>query len=157
VVKAGRGNDVVFLWEGDDLARGQGGNDEILAGDGADQVWGNGGRDTLMGEGGSDMLNGGGGHDRLDGGADDDVLTGGNGRDTFVFHLGGALDRITDFDGPRDTIELDLALGVANFGDVAGVAVQQGADLLLDFGGGDGLLLEGTVLGDLSASDFVFV
>ena len=155
-VHAGSGNDTVFTGAGDDIVKLGSGHDRLWLGDGNDNAQGNGGNDLMHGEGGDDCLDGGGGKDTLDGGTGNDELTGGRGRDTFVFSTGYNTDTITDMES-RDTIELDTALGVSSFGDLAGIASQNGADLVLSFAGGDQLILEDTALADLSASNFDFV
>ena len=101
---------------GNDRIRGRAGNDRLVGKGGNDQLFGQRGDDVLIGGKGSDLLNGGAGKDRLLGRAGDDVLvgskgiddlTGGNGKDLFVFNSlmeGG--DRITDFSGTNDLIDL---------------------------------------------------
>jgi serralysin len=100
-------------------------------GSAADRIIGNEVANQLSGNAGDDVLIGGGGAD---------TLAGGSGADTFVFtaigdSTSGARDRITDFTGGSDRIDLsaidaDLAIGgdqaftqVARFGGRAGEAV----------------------------------
>ncbi len=69
--------------------------------------------DRLTGDAVRNRLEGGAGNDLLDGGAGADVLAGGTGRDAFLFSTalgGGNVDRLTDFDPVRDTIQLDSAI-----------------------------------------------
>ncbi|CAN5186567.1 hypothetical protein BH10PSE4_BH10PSE4_10700 [soil metagenome] len=77
-----------------------------------------------FGNGLANVLTGGTGGDTLDGGAGTDVLTGGLGADHFRFDGPGlGQDRITDFDGAQDIIELSSAgFGIANLADVSLVA-----------------------------------
>lgn len=83
------------------------------------KLYGLGGNDTLIGGGGADTLLGGIGNDLLRGGAANDTLTGGDGADKFRFDtaLSSNVDRITDFSGVFDLIQLEkdvftkLALG----------------------------------------------
>ncbi len=175
IVDAGAGDDAVFLWDGNDQAAGGTGNDTLFGeagndklkgqqgadyidgGAGNDVVKGGGGKDQLFGGDGNDKVKGGGGHDLIAGGDGVDILTGNGGRDTFAFNLGDDQDTIKDFDGTRDKIQLDDDLGVTDFADVMGVAGQVGADVLIDFGNGDTLTLEDTLLASLEANDFVFV
>lgn len=107
VLKGGKGNDRI---------RGKAGNDRLVGKGGNDQLFGQRGDDVLIGGKGNDLLNGGAGNDRLLGRAGDDVLvggkgidalTGGNGKDLFVFNnLMEAGDRITDFSGTDELIDL---------------------------------------------------
>jgi Ca2+-binding RTX toxin-like protein len=76
-------------------------------------ISGNNGVNSLGGGGGNDTLWGYGGNDTLIGGAGKDTLIGGTGNDTFLFaggDFGGATtvtaDRITDFTGGQDKIDL---------------------------------------------------
>ncbi|MEO1324157.1 MAG: calcium-binding protein, partial [Pseudomonadota bacterium] len=173
------GNDTIFLWDGDDLARGGRDDDSIFGENGNDKLWGQQGHDYLDGGAGDDILKGGGGHDQLfgsdgndtlkggggrdilAGGDGNDTLTGNNGRDTFIFSLGDDVDTITDFDVTRDTIELDadllgLTASTATAADVLSVANQVGNDVVIDFGNGDSLILEDVQLTTLAADDFSF-
>ena len=112
----GRGADVLDGGTGADTLLGRLGRDALGGGRGRDDLDGGGGADRLSGGGGNDVLAGGGGRDRIDGGrgADTiaggggrDVLTGGAGRDVFVFGQDGrGVDRITDWQGRLDAIDL---------------------------------------------------
>ncbi len=156
IVSLGGGNDIAYLGGGNDNARGGGGADIINGDDGDDCIEGGGGADTLNGDGGQDTLLGGGGHDRIHGGVGNDVMTGGRGRDTFVFIADDQEDIITDMES-RDKIELDTALGVSTFTDLAGITAQIGTTMVFRFLSGDNLVIEDTTLADLSASNFDFV
>jgi Ca2+-binding RTX toxin-like protein len=167
-----------------DVLSGDGG-DNILAGDlGNDQLSGGAGNDTLYGDGrvtvdthgtggsgpivtyvdvgdlpfpdpsGNDVLNGGKGDDTLWGGGGDDVLTGGKGNDLFGFGPGDGDDRITDFEKNKDTIFFHGISGVDDFGDLTFTKV--GNDVLISWGTGDSILLEGVKLNQIHASDFMF-
>ena len=46
-------------------------------------------------------------------------------------------------------------LGVTDF--TLGAATQVGADVVIDTGSGNSILLTGVTLGDLDANDFIFV
>ncbi len=140
-----------------------------------DQLGGNRGDNRLDGGDGNDVILGASGNDLLDGGAGADTLSGNSGNDTFVFAAGAAADSITDFDAVgNDMIDATgqgfdtladfqaLAgssgdLNVVDAGDAApGITVSStggGADLLLDFGGGDQLTLLG--VSELQEDDFV--
>src|SRR5262249_23959399 len=117
------------------------------------------GNDTLNGGAGNDIIAGSAGVDVLDGGAGTDQLTGGTENDTFVFRSGYGHDTVTDFHGgvgPSDQVLLTGFAGVDNFAAVLSHATQQGTDVLLDFGGGDQLVLQNVVLATLAADDFRF-
>jgi Ca2+-binding RTX toxin-like protein len=77
------------------------------------ELEGNDGDNQLDGAAGNDEITGGTGDDTLDGGQGKDMLEGGSGDDTFVFAdplNTGNVDRIEDFVGVDDTIELDNAI-----------------------------------------------
>lgn len=85
--------------------------DDILFGQGQDTIFGLGGNDTIYGGALNDNLDGGNGNDILIGGTGRDIMTGGAGADTFVFSIGDSgtgrsADRILDFDGTVDQIDL---------------------------------------------------
>jgi Ca2+-binding RTX toxin-like protein len=96
----------------------------------------------------------------LEGNAGDDTLTGGGGNDSFVFRHGYAHDTITDFHGgagPSDAIALSGFGNVTSFADVLSHATQVGADTVIDFGGGDQLVLQNVLKSGLVADDFRFI
>jgi len=79
--------------------------------DGAYAFTGGAGNDHLEGGAMADTLRGGGGSDVLTGGQGIDTLSGGAGADTFVYRAavdsaGTAADRIADFDGDSDHVDL---------------------------------------------------
>lgn len=121
-----------------------------LSGDeGNDRLLGGGGNDRLFGDAGNDRLFGDGGNDRLNGGLGNDILKGGGGADQFSFVARGGRDIIEDFAvNQRDTLLLDDALwkaaGALRIGQVLSKFAEVTKDgVLLDFGGGNSLLLEG--------------
>lgn len=139
---------------GDDTIDGLNGNDTIRGGNGKDTLDGGRGNDTVLGDGGKDKIVGGNGSDILKGGLGNDVLNGTKGsldkmwgqggRDSFIFRDGFGYDRIMDFEDDFDTIRLDDNLWVGN------LTVQQvldqfatdtGDNILLNFGGGEKLLI----------------
>ena len=75
----------------------------------------------------------------MDGGAGDDILTGGAGDDVFVAAPGGGADVLADFGQGLD--RLDLRAFHDRLGGL-GIA-RTGADTLLQFAGGDSILLLG--------------
>lgn len=96
---------------------GNGGANVIDGLGGDDWIDGRVGNDTLNGGPGNDLIRAGFGADRVNGGPGNDRLTGDTGPDTFVFDsaLNGRfnVDRITDFEVARDTIELDQTVFAA--------------------------------------------
>jgi len=110
VLWGGDGKDVIKGKGGEDIIRGDNGND-VLNGNGKDDLLIGGlGNDILRGGRGADVLDGGNGDDTLMGGIGRDRLVGGAGADTFVFKVGWAVDRISDFEDDVDTIRLDSSL-----------------------------------------------
>ncbi len=164
-LNGGAGNDRLNGGGGNDVLNGGTGNDFLKGGARRDLLNGDEGDDLLVGNNFNDTLNGGAGDDRLFGGGDNDILTGGTGNDflragtgsdTFIFADGDGQDTINDFEARNDAEQIDLSgvSGVSDFGDVD--ATQQGGSVLLDFGGGDSILLERVDLADLDQNDFVF-
>lgn len=141
VLQGGAGDDVV--WGGGGLVPGADAGDWIDGGEGSDFVHGNQGDDTVLGGLGADVVHGGQGADRLEGedGADtlsgdqgDDVLIGGAGADRFLVFAGGGVDRILDFDVQEgDRLHLDAGLSYT--------LRQDGADTIVDLGGGQRVVL----------------
>ncbi|TBX24712.1 beta strand repeat-containing protein [Nioella sediminis] len=98
--------------------------------DGANSLVGNEGDNLLVGRDGADTLSGGDGDDTLNGGADEDL---------FIYS--GGADVIEDFS--NDLIEIDPAFWSGNLASVLSAAVVQAGNLVLDFGGGNTLTLNG--------------
>lgn len=142
-VRGGGDDDLVYGGAGNDTVKGTPGDDRVYGEAGNDLVKGGPGNDRLYGGSGDDDLRGWRGNDLLDGGTGDDSLRGGVGNDTFIFKPGYDRDTITDLGKGNDTLR------ITGFGDDAAVmarAVQTGADVEIDFGGGDVLTLEDTTL-----------
>jgi serralysin len=114
---------------------------------------GNAAANWLRGNAQANRLEGLGGADLIEGGRGNDTLVGGSGADTFVLRRGDGFDRIEDFTGGADH------LGLTGFGltgaQVMARAVQTGAGLQIDLGAGDGVLLAGLTLAQLSVADLV--
>ena len=98
------GNDVIYLYSGNDWTLGNGGNDVVYGGTGNDIAYGDSGifsglqgGDTLFGEDGDDRLWGEGGNDTLYGGTGNDQHTSGLGNDTS--YGGAGNDRLRDDEG----------------------------------------------------------
>ena len=106
--------------------------------------------DELRGGDGNDTLIGGGGRDKLYGGTGNDLLTGGAGADRFVFGAQSGKDVITDFSISNDLLLIPKGLnGINKPGDVLKHAVQKGADVVIDLGGGNTIKLKGVDLDSL--------
>jgi serralysin len=144
-INGNKGQDIGRGGLGDDWVVGGQGDDKLYGEAGADIVYGNMGNDTLEGGEGADTVRGGQHDDILLGGAGDDwlagdrgsdTITGGAGGDTFYFFAGAGLDRVTDFFiAEGDRVQLDRG--------VAYTLRQEGADTVVDLGGGDTLVLVG--------------
>jgi Ca2+-binding RTX toxin-like protein len=161
IVQGGGGDDTLSGGEGDDTLAGEDGAD-ILAGDeGNDELQGNAdndrldggsGDDTLFGNAGSDTLLGGIGADYLEGGSGNDYLAGGEGFDTYYWKFGDGTDTFVD-DGSNAVV-----FGPGIF-PVGTVSLRIGS-LMLDFGGGDAIHIEGfdpnDPLGTSSITEFRF-
>lgn len=140
-----QGNDTLTGGQGDDWVVGGQGNDMLRGDSGGDVVYGNLGADTCIGDEGVDWVRGGQGDDSVHGGAGDDFLSGDKGSDTlsggagadrFNFFVGAGIDRITDFnslEGDRIQFEAPATYTIN----------QQGADTIIDLGGGDQVILVG--------------
>lgn len=145
------GADLLFGGTGSDRLNGDAGDDFLFGGEGREGDWRSPAApvnptnsDVLIGGAGDDALYGQAGRDRLDGGAGDDLLSGGSGRDTFVFRSGQ--DVALDFNAPLDRIALDDGLWAGNLSPdqvVDRFATDTGTDIVLDFGDGNSLRLEG--------------
>ena len=154
----GAGDDQLNGQGGDDLMRGNLGDDLLNGGAGSDRLFGAGGSDRLNGQGGNDIIRGGAGRDVLRGGAGNDRLAGelgndrivtGAGRDRIVIREGQGFDRVTDFEDERDRI----VLGGINFGQLS--IRQRDDDVLISLGTERLLLLQNTLVDNISEADFV--
>jgi Ca2+-binding RTX toxin-like protein len=142
-VRGGAGDDIVYGGDGNDTVKGTPGDDRVYGEAGDDLVRGGPGNDSLFGGAGSDDLRGWRGNDRLDGGPGNDTLRGGVGDDTFVFKPGYDADTITDLGKGNDRL---IVTGFGNEAAVMALAVKSGSDVVIDFGGGDVLTIEGVTL-----------
>ena len=175
VPNATEGADILQGTSVDDTFNGLGGSDQIFGGAGADTISGNEGNDALyadayssqtdpalgtdvegtwnrlFGDTGDDLLVSGAGFDDLWGGSGNDTLTGGAGADWFVFEPGSGVDTITDFTPGTDNI-----IVMANMNGAGEPVVSQNADgTVVDFGGGNAVLLQGVALSELPADAIV--
>lgn len=128
------------------------GADTLLGTGTGNTLQGYGGNDRLYGRGGNDKLVGGQGQDYLDGGNGHDELLGGAGADTFHFDLGEGSDTIRDFEYGVDRIEIDGLPGDIKIGDIG---IQDGSDVVFDFGGGDRLRISDVELALLEGDLFL--
>jgi Ca2+-binding RTX toxin-like protein len=141
------GDDIVFGGGGADVIFGNEGNDTLYA----DTYAGFAGADTatdyniLLGGTGDDTLVSGIGWDDLWGGTGNDVMTGGANLDWFVFEPGSGVDTITDFTAGEDQIMV-----MPNMNGVGEFALSQnGNGTVVDFGGGNAVLLAGVEMSSL--------
>jgi Ca2+-binding RTX toxin-like protein len=101
------------------------------------------GRDTVRGSSAADVILGGRGND---------TMWGGLGRDIFDFRRGDGQDVIMDFDAVgQDRIRFEAGITSAM---VNWQAVADG--ILVNYGAGDTVLLQGVRLADLALNDFLF-
>ena len=153
-INGNMGNDTLHGGDGDDWVVG-GKDDDVQFGDaGNDVVWGNLGNDTLDGGDGNDQVRGGQGDDTLTGGNGDDFISGDRGNDTEsggagadIFHTSqdAGIDKVLDFhlsEGDRVMLDPGTTYTVS----------QVGADTVIDFGGGNEMILVGVQLSTLTAS-----
>jgi Ca2+-binding RTX toxin-like protein len=115
---------------------------------------GNSGNNVLNGGNGNDTLYGNDGNDTLIGGAGNDTLFGGNGADVFVFDAGSGRDSIRDFNRLEDQIDV-RAYGVDTAAEAAAFASNVGANLLLNFGGGNQITINNMQVAQIHDGMFV--
>jgi Ca2+-binding RTX toxin-like protein len=135
-VSGGQDNDLVFGDEGDDAINGN---------VGADTVDGGAGNDIVRGGQGDDLLTGGAtGADWLSGDLGNDTMSGGMGADVFHASAQGGVDRVLDFNfAEGDRVQLDAGMHYS--------AHQDGADTVVDLGGGNELLLANVQMSSLGS------
>lgn len=110
----------------------------------------------LKGLGGDDRLEGGLGKDTLFGGRGDDTLFGGKGADRFVFKTNSGHDTIADFQRKGKSEKIDLSdFEIGSFRALKKMMSLDTGDTLIDFGGGDQLLIEDSKPGQFFANDFI--
>ncbi|WP_293541529.1 M10 family metallopeptidase C-terminal domain-containing protein [Phenylobacterium sp.] len=145
------GNDSLRGGEGNDWVVGGRDNDLLFGDAGFDIVYGNMGNDTVDGGAGNDWVRGGQGDDSVMGGTGDDwiwgdrgndTISGGAGADLFYSLAGAGIDRITDFSyAAGDRLKLE--------GGPSRTVSQSGADVVVDMGNGDQVILVGVSLSSL--------
>ena len=87
-------------------------------------------------------------------------MTGGAGDDAFIFQRGAGIDRITDLEAGSLTPDYVMLVGFGpafdTFEEIMAAASPVGAGVLVNFGAGDRLVIEGVTLDDLEPGDFIF-
>ena len=150
-INGNMGNDTLRGNDGEDWVVG-GKDNDLLFGDAAfDIVYGNLGADTVDGGAGNDWVRGGQGDDSVSAGAGDDwiwgdrgndTISGGAGADLFYSFSGAGIDRITDFNFAQgDRLKLEAS--------PSRTITQVGADVIVDMGNGDQVILVGVSLASL--------
>lgn len=146
----GAGNDTLFANQGVNRLLGGDGDDDVT-GQGSTDIQGNAGADTLRGGFRADTIRGGQGDDVVQGSFGADFLAGDRGSDTLtggpdadIFHAwsGAGLDRVTDFSAAQGD-RVFLLPGAAP------AISQVGADTVIDFGGGNQMVLLGVSMASL--------
>lgn len=142
VLYSGLGADTANGGVGDDTIKGGSGRDLLIGDAGNDEIEGGAGADTLLGGDGDDLLRAGDQDDELIDGAGSDMMYGGGGADHFIVISDQSTDTIADFDVTRDRLILDALTfdGMTGQDIVDTYAMDQGADIAFDFGGGDVLI-----------------
>ncbi|HEX7947446.1 MAG TPA: calcium-binding protein [Phenylobacterium sp.] len=142
-------SDVLSCFAGSDTADGGAGFDFINGNQGDDTLTGGDGDDVVRGGKDNDIVMGGAGNDFLAGDRGADTLTGGAGADIFHTFSGAGLDRVTDF----SRAEGDRVFVLGNSYTVS----QVGADVVVDLGGGDQMVLVGVQQSTLTTGWIVSV
>ena len=152
-INGNMGNDTLRGNDGEDWVVGGKDNDLIFGDAAFDIVYGNMGADTVDGGAGNDWVRGGQGDDSVIGGAGDDwlwgdrgndTISGGAGADLFYSFSGAGIDRITDFSfAEGDRLKLE--------GSPSRTITQVGADVVVDMGNGDQVILVGVSLASLGS------
>lgn len=110
---------------------------------------------TLVGNAVGNWLLGGLGNDILNGAGGNDVLFGEGGADTFRFNAASGQDVIADFQDGVDSINLQGTV-FANFAAIGGNLFDNGGSAVLNFGGGNFVVIQGVAAANLTAADFTF-
>jgi serralysin len=151
IIQGGNGDDVFYGEAGNDIIFGRLGNDLIFAGDNFDFVDAGDGNDVVFAGNGRDMVFLGAGDDiyvdaAQAGELGQDTISGGAGADRFEFQSVMSADVITDFQIGIDDLRLTQSLwggGLTAAQVVSSFASVTGSGVLLDFGGGQSILLQG--------------
>ncbi|MFC3616170.1 calcium-binding protein [Lutimaribacter marinistellae] len=127
-------------------------DDSLYGDDNDNEIIGDFGNDVLWGWDGDDSINGMWDNDTIAGNKGDDTLRGGLGADVFQFWSGNGNDTILDYNDGVDKIQ--FLTGAANY--AALTITQVGADVRIDYGAGDQILLITETAANLTAGDFIF-
>lgn len=124
-------------------------------------AFGDDGENLLIGNAGNNRFSANGGEDRLRGGKGNDIYSLGDASDTLFFKTGDGRDVVLDFvtlgGADPDIIDLSGVKSVKNFNDlIENHTTQVGDDVLLDFGGGDQILLKERETDQLGNTHFAF-
>lgn len=148
-LNGGTGNDTLNGGDGNDTILGGAGVDSILGSDGNDSIDGGSGSDRIDAGAGDDIIGGGIGSDRIVGGDGDDTMNGGSGSDTFVFGESDDHDVINGFQNNIDTLNLTGIDGLNTWAQLEDMATQSGANVVLNFGGGDTITINNITIAQL--------
>jgi serralysin len=118
---------------------------------GIEKVIGSAFVDRFTGDAQANSFSGGGNNDALDGLAGNDWLAGGAARDRFVFDNGYDVDTVADYQAGLDRFDLTGVSGLDTYQDVRDLMSQSGANVVIDFGGGDKLKILNTTIATLDA------
>ena len=102
------------------------------------------------------VLLGGAGNDTLDGAAGQDILWGQAGADTFLIRKGTGIDIIADFTPSTDRLDV-RDYGFKTTAALTARITQVGADISVDLGGGDSVILMGVKMTNLGTTDLLVV
>jgi Ca2+-binding RTX toxin-like protein len=128
-----------------------------------------GGVSGVRGSDYDDQITGNGESDKLDGWLGNDTLTGGMGEDTFIYSVGttgsrrgGGADHVVGFELGVDHLDLTGVTTVHTFTALSALMTDSGSDVVINFGGGNTVTVEGIHKADLVAdhvshpADFLF-
>jgi Peptidase M10 serralysin C terminal/Bacterial pre-peptidase C-terminal domain/Metallo-peptidase family M12B Reprolysin-like len=139
--------------------RGSDFGDRLSGNEHGNTLQGQDGRDYLWGRAGNDAISGGIGTDTVAGGVGNDTMWGGTGADQLVFNDGA--DRIRDFTNNVDTLVLDRDLWGGGNRTVTRIlndfAVDVGSAVVLYFGSGNNIRLDGIASINALADDIAFI
>jgi serralysin len=142
IEQANGGTDMVVAWQNVSLAKFSNIENVKIDGDGI----------YAAGNSQDNVVIAGNGAEQLYGGAGQDVMVAGSGQDTFIVVKGEGNDAIYGFKAAGDVVR--LSAGYSDFSQVQSHMTQVGADVKIDLGGADGLILRGVQMGQLTAANF---